>query len=45
MTGFPRSGTTLIEQSLSLHPRIAAGDELPFIGDLAASMPRLLASP
>lgn len=45
ITGFPRSGTTLIEQSLSLHPRIAAGDELPFIGDLTASLPRLLGSP
>jgi Tfp pilus assembly protein PilF len=43
--GFPRSGTTLTEQILSAHPRIAAGDELPFIGDVAQAMPRILASP
>ena len=43
--GFPRSGTTLAEQMLSAHPAIAAGDELPFIGDLAELAPRLLASP
>jgi tetratricopeptide (TPR) repeat protein len=43
--GFPRSGTTLIEQTLSLHPRIAAGDELPYINDITQIMPRLLASP
>ena len=43
--GFPRSGTTLIEQTLSVHPQIAAGDELPFINDITQIMPRLLASP
>ena len=43
--GFPRSGTTLLEQSLSAHPRIAAGDELPFILEVAELMPRLLESP
>ena len=42
--GFPRSGTTLVEQSLSFHPRIAAGDELPFIGELSQSLPRLFDS-
>jgi tetratricopeptide (TPR) repeat protein len=45
ITGFPRSGTTLIEQTLSVHPRIAAGDELPYINDITQIMPRLLASP
>ncbi|OYV32820.1 MAG: pilus assembly protein [Acidocella sp. 20-61-6] len=45
VVGFPRSGTTLIEQSLSVHPRIAAGDELPYISDITQIMPRLLASP
>jgi tetratricopeptide (TPR) repeat protein len=45
IVGFPRSGTTLIEQSLSVHPRIAAGDELPYISDITQIMPRLLASP
>ena len=43
--GFPRSGTTLLEQTLSAHPRIAAGDELPFIAEIAELMPRLLDSP
>ncbi len=43
--GFPRSGTTLIEQTLSVHPQISAGDELPFINDITQIMPRLLASP
>jgi len=43
--GFPRSGTTLVEQTLSAHPRIAAGDELPLIGDIANILPRLFESP
>ena len=43
--GFPRSGTTLVEQMLTAHPRIAAGDELPFINQLTEIMPRLLTSP
>ena len=43
--GFPRSGTTLAEQSLSGHPRISAGDELPFIGELSDMIPRLFGSP
>jgi len=43
--GFPRSGTTLLEQTLSAHPRIGAGDELPFIAEIAELMPRLLESP
>ena len=43
--GFPRSGTTLIEQMLSAHPRIAAGDELPLINEITGIMPRLFASP
>ncbi|HTQ70703.1 MAG TPA: sulfotransferase [Acidocella sp.] len=43
--GFPRSGTTLIEQTLTVHPHISAGDELPFINDITQIMPRLLASP
>jgi tetratricopeptide (TPR) repeat protein len=43
--GFPRSGTTLIEQTLTVHPRIAAGDELQYITDITQIMPRLLASP
>jgi tetratricopeptide (TPR) repeat protein len=43
--GFPRSGTTLVEQTLSAHPRIAAGDELPIINEIADLMPRLFDSP
>ena len=43
--GFPRSGTTLVEQTLSAHSRIAAGDELPLVHDITAIMPRMLASP
>jgi Tfp pilus assembly protein PilF len=43
--GFPRSGTTLVEQTLTAHPAIAAGDELPFISDITGMMPRMLNSP
>lgn len=43
--GFPRSGTTLVEQTLSAHPHVAAGDELPLIGEITAIMPRVLGSP
>ncbi len=42
--GFPRSGTTLVEQTLSSHPSIAAGDELPIIGGLTQRLPSLLSS-
>jgi tetratricopeptide (TPR) repeat protein len=45
IVGFPRSGTTMAEQTLSAHPLIGAGDELPFIGDIANLMPRMLDSP
>ena len=43
--GFPRSGTTLMEQTLSAHPHIVAGDELPLINDITGLMPRMLNSP
>jgi tetratricopeptide (TPR) repeat protein len=45
IVGFPRSGTTLIEQTISVHAAISAGDELPYINDITQIMPRLLASP
>lgn len=45
IVGFPRSGTTMVEQTLSRHSRITAGDELTFIGDLTRFMPRMLGSP
>jgi tetratricopeptide (TPR) repeat protein len=34
IAGFPRSGTTLVEQILASHSRVRPGGELPFIGDL-----------
>ena len=34
-----------MEQTLSAHPKIAAGDELPLIHEITAIMPRMLASP
>jgi Tfp pilus assembly protein PilF len=43
--GFPRSGTTLVEQTLSAHHNIAAGDELPIINEITTVMPRMLQSP
>jgi tetratricopeptide (TPR) repeat protein len=45
VVGFPRSGTTLLEQTLTAHPRICAGDELPFVAELTNLMPRMLDSP
>ena len=43
--GFPRSGTTLVEQTLTAHAAISAGDELPFISDITGLMQRMLNSP
>jgi tetratricopeptide (TPR) repeat protein len=43
--GFPRSGTTLLEQTLSATQQISAGDELPFVNDITNIMPRMLNSP
>lgn len=45
IVGFPRSGTTMVEQTLTAHPRISAGDELPAINELTAIIPRMLSSP
>jgi Flp pilus assembly protein TadD len=45
IVGFPRSGTTMVEQTLSAHPKISAGDELSFVQDLTRIIPRWLASP
>ncbi len=45
IVGFPRSGTTMIEQTLSANPTIAAGDELPIVGELTSLIPRMLNSP
>jgi tetratricopeptide (TPR) repeat protein len=43
--GFPRSGTTLLQQSLTVHPRIAPGDEPSIIAETARSVSRTLGSP
>jgi tetratricopeptide (TPR) repeat protein len=43
--GFPRSGTTMLEQALTAHSAIGAGDELPLLADLSEAVPRLLGSP
>lgn len=44
IVGFPRSGTTLVEQMLSGHPATTAGDELPFIWELTNLAQRMLNS-
>ncbi len=31
MVGFPRSGTTMLEQMLDAHPTLASMDEQPFL--------------
>ncbi|MGC8475664.1 MAG: tetratricopeptide repeat-containing sulfotransferase family protein [Acetobacteraceae bacterium] len=43
--GFMRSGTTLVEQTLTAHPAVSAGDELPTLNEIATLMPRMLDSP
>lgn len=45
IVGFPRSGTTMVEQTLSAHPAISAGDELPTISELTRLIPQMLNSP
>jgi tetratricopeptide (TPR) repeat protein len=36
LVGFPRSGTTLLEQVLASHPKIVALEERPTLGDVGA---------
>jgi Flp pilus assembly protein TadD len=43
--GFPRSGTTMIEQVITSHSAVQAGDELAFIPELTQLAQRLLGSP
>jgi tetratricopeptide (TPR) repeat protein len=38
--GMPRSGTTLVEQIISMHPEVAAGDELQFWNERGAAWHR-----
>lgn len=45
IVGFPRSGTTLVEQMLASHADIAGGGELPFIGEATQRSQALLDSP
>ncbi|MDR3508729.1 MAG: sulfotransferase [Caulobacteraceae bacterium] len=45
VVGFPRSGTTLVEQTLSAHPNIAGGDELSIIHQIIGQMQPFLGSP
>jgi tetratricopeptide (TPR) repeat protein len=45
IVGYPRSGTTMVEQTLTAHPLVSAGDELVFINDLARIGSRWLGSP
>ena len=40
--GFPRSGTTMIEQMLNSHPDVAAGGELPFVHEWRALIESVL---
>ncbi|MBI3678255.1 MAG: sulfotransferase [Proteobacteria bacterium] len=45
IVGYPRSGTTMVEQTVTASPLASAGDELVFISDLARVGPRWLGSP
>jgi len=45
IVGYPRSGTTMVEQMLSSHVKISAGDELKFLWDLTRVAPKILNSP
>lgn len=42
--GFPRSGTTLVEQILAQHPLVRAGDELEYVAQVAGVAPRWIGS-
>ncbi len=45
VVGFPRSGTTMLEQSLSMHPDVTAAGELSCLSETAFASRRLLGSP
>jgi len=42
VTGFPRSGTTMMENALSQHSAIVAGDEMPALHAVTDAMPAWL---
>ena len=43
--GMPRSGTSLIEQILAAHSKVAAGGELPYIQHMVNGLPELTGQP
>lgn len=43
MTGFPRSGTTLLETALSAHPRLETFEEIPAVSSMQLLLDRELA--
>jgi len=45
IVGFPRSGTTLVEQIISSHPEIVAAGELLFISQIQDKLEQRLGSP
>ena len=45
IVGMPRSGSSLVEQILSRHPRVFAAGELGDVGRLAAGLPARLGAP
>ncbi len=45
VAGFARSGTTMIEQSLSMHPDVCAGGEIHALRNVARQAQRILHSP
>ena len=44
IVGYPRSGTTMVEQIVSSLDGVIAGDELPFIWDIVGAAPKMLNS-
>ena len=42
LVGFPRSGTTLLEQIIAARTGIATSDELPILDDISRTLPQLL---
>jgi Flp pilus assembly protein TadD len=45
IVGFPRSGTTLVEQIIASHPDAAAGGELVEIPNISRELPALIGEP
>lgn len=45
VTGFPRSGTTMLETALASHSRIIDGDEVMGVSEASQTLPRLVRSP